>query len=336
MLQVFVVASLLGTGLGQGTCGNTPDSSCVGASTEDSVSMLQRSAQVRSLHAPTDAVLPVLQMKTNHTELGSSSNAGLQDARSHERGCFNASAWFAKWQASPEKEKIQKYSQGGQDAVLASLFDDAHLGTTNKFYVEFGYNLVGGNTKRLEKDFGWTNGLRMDGAAHPQLGDSNLFQQWITPETITSIFQNHTVPSSPDYVSIDIDSCDLWVFLNMTTAYTPRVLTVEYNSNYAFEESRTNICKNSTGGSYSWHNDRAYGASFAALSMAANMRKYSPVWVETKLDVFLVRNDLICPGTEVNLEKFRQLVPYTFDDYTEDLQKKAEWTMPFTADMVHT
>jgi len=294
---------------------------------------------VHSVHAPPDAGKVEAkqgkneQIKTNRAEVGSSSN-GSQDTKSHKHGCFDASAWFAKWQASPEKEKKSRYSQGGQDAVLASLFNDAHLGTTNKFYVEFGYNWVGGNTDMLEKDFGWTNGLRMDGAAHPELNDTNLFKHWITPETITSLFHQHAVPSSPDYVSIDIDSCDLWVFLNMTTAYRPRLLTVEYNSNYGFEESRTNICKHPNGKAYSWSNDRAYGASFAALNLAAKMRKYSPVWVETALDVFLVRNDLICPGTEVDLEKFRKLAPYTFDDYTDDAQKLAEWTRPFTVDMV--
>lgn len=332
MLQSFTVAYLISTAVGQHeSCKNGPDSGCVAAAVDsslnqDSVSLLQTSVRVRQDQDPGQegrgargAKISALSSQLNKDNLS-------------QRPCFDAAAWFTKWQASPELH-WQKYSQGKQDGALVSLFDDANLGTTNKYYVEFGFiEESGGNSVVLEKDFNWSTGLRMDGDPHPATKVSNLFKQWITPETIVDVFDQHAVPSSPDYVSIDIDSCDLWVFLNITKTYSPRVMTVEYNSNYGFEESRTNICRNANGEGYLWYGDRSYGASFAALSTAAKMRQYSPVWIEPGLDVFMVRKDLICPGKEVDVNLFKNYTSIYM--HREDAQSLSNWTMLFTADMV--
>ena len=50
---------------------------------------------------------------------------------------------------------------------------------------------------------------------------------WMTPETVVSTFRRHGVPPDVDYVSIDIDSCDLWVFLALTDVYRPRLVSIE-------------------------------------------------------------------------------------------------------------
>lgn len=221
--------------------------------------------------------------------------------------CFNAAAWYQQFHSL---KAWRKYSQGYQDSVLASLFKS--LGAKNKFYVEFGFSQWSWwdflsysypNTRYLAEQ-GW-KGLLMDGSHFNPF--ENLHMEFVTPENVVDLFAKYSVPREPDYVSIDMDSCDLWVFLNLTKQYRPRVLSVEYNSNYDFHESRTNVCVNHAGDRYSWNYDNMYGASLAALNKAAHARGYEVVYVEPKLDAFLVRKDLICSSSSVDLSEFRNL-----------------------------
>lgn len=208
--------------------------------------------------------------------------------------CFNATAWY---DAFKKLKPWKKYSQGNQDSVLHSLFSS--IGVTNKFYCEFGFNQWGwfdhetGPNTQLLHEGGW-QGLLMDGSHFNPF--DNLHMEFIRPDNIVELFQKYAVPHEADYVSIDIDSCDLWVFLNLTKYYRPRVVTVEYNAAYSFEDSKTNVCVNAAGQRYSWNKDNMYGASLAALHKAAHKRDYVVVYVEPHLDVFLVRKDLMCNG----------------------------------------
>lgn len=85
------------------------------------------------------------------------------------------------------------------------------IGTTNKYYVELGFNsdefTLGSNTYYLH-DQGWA-GLILDNK-HSNSA-INLHNQFITPQNILTSLAAHGVPTEPDYVSIDIDSQDLWV-----------------------------------------------------------------------------------------------------------------------------
>ena len=68
----------------------------------------------------------------------------------------------------------------------------------------------------------------------------NLHKETITAENIIQLFEKYNVPVAPDYVSIDIDSTDLWVFRSVVSSkYRPRVVTVEYNMNYPMNSTLT-------------------------------------------------------------------------------------------------
>eukprot|EP00928_Gymnodinium_smaydae_P098913 TRINITY_DN9309_c0_g1_i1.p1 TRINITY_DN9309_c0_g1~~TRINITY_DN9309_c0_g1_i1.p1 ORF type:complete len:324 (+),score=19.97 TRINITY_DN9309_c0_g1_i1:93-1064(+) len=219
--------------------------------------------------------------------------------------CFDSRSWYRRFKKA---KKWRKYSQGHQDSVLQSLF--GHLGTRNKFYVEFGFDrwfrwpLSGADSNtQLLREQGW-QGLLMDGSHfNPFI---NLHMETITPENIVNLFRKYSVPAEPDYVSIDIDSCDLWVLLNLTVQYRPRVISIEYNSNYPLRESKTNVCVDRAGRPYKWHDDDMYGASLAAIHKGALSRDYSVVYVERRHDVFLVRRDMICSKRDVRIEAFKR------------------------------
>jgi len=180
------------------------------------------------------------------------------------------------------------YSQAQQDVTLARIFGE--IGVTNKFCVEFGFNAEtldggsGSNAARLIVENEWT-GLLLD--KDYQNSAINLHRVTLTPENIGEVFRAHGVPTEPDYVSIDVDSIDLWLFKALLqAAYRPRVVSVEYNSNYGIEESVT--VRPGTVNT----NDQCYGASLAALYKVGQEFNYRLVDVEPGLDMFFVRADV--------------------------------------------
>ena len=149
------------------------------------------------------------------------------------RGCFRANSWATAFNATAG---WREYSQGLQDSVLVSLFNSSNLGATNQEFVEFGFHEqdillqhknytgrhalwdpkktqmigYGGNTEILQQS-GW-HGIRFDG--HMMLSQSqpvkNMYTEMITAQNVVSVFRKYDVRNDVDYVSIDIDSCDLW------------------------------------------------------------------------------------------------------------------------------
>jgi len=233
------------------------------------------------------------------------SQPSAASAPSATEKCFNASSWLEKFANEPS---WHKYSQGDQDAVLSSLFSAHHLGTTDKNFVEFGFpdhdfRTSYGNGKFLKRHRGFNNYLLLDGSGSNDR--INKQQRFVAADTIVGIFDEFNVPKEADYVSVDIDSCDLWQFFAVTKKYRPRVMTVEYNSNYALGDYSTLRCAAPREpGAYAWEHDNIYGASLSAIELAAQVRGYSLVYVTPKLDAFLVRSDLLCKGSAVPKESF--------------------------------
>ena len=155
-----------------------------------------------------------------------------------------------------EAKKARVGSQGNLDTILDQVFH--RIGETNRYYVEFGFDsrdfAQGGSgsnafmlhqrgwtgkstlleidvqvMRLIRHDMTWT-GLLLDSRnRNPHI---NLHRAFITSENIVPLFRTHGVPMEPDFVSIDIDSTDLWVMRAILTDFKPRVVTVEVNANY--------------------------------------------------------------------------------------------------------
>jgi len=230
--------------------------------------------------------------------------------------CFNASKWLTEFPNSPWVH-YKRFSQGNQDGVMMSLFSPEQLGTTNKGFVEFGFPDTSfatsyGNGHNLVEDMGFHAELLLDGGnENPYI---NLHKHFLTKDNIVPIFKKYNVSKEPDYVSVDIDSCDIWLFMAITSTYRPRLMTVEYNSKYGINNYQAMNCKHD----YTWGGDNLYGASLSALYLAGQRRKYTMVYATPKLDTFFVRDDLVCPGTAPPLSAFTYAtelwMPY--HDYT--------------------
>lgn len=159
----------------------------------------------------------------------------------------------------------------------------------------------GSNVASLVLNQNW-DCLLIDGKfENPQI---NLHRHYLTSENIADIFSRYSVPKEPEYVSIDVDSTDLWLFRAVARSYRAMVFSVEYNSNFPLDTAVT--FPNDP--EMVWHGDKGYGASLRALNMVAQSEGYSLVRAVTSFDLFFVRDDLIEDAAEeicFPIEKWR-------------------------------
>jgi hypothetical protein len=181
-------------------------------------------------------------------------------------------------------------SQNGEDGILEVIF--AKIGTTNRYFVEFGVeNGLECNSATLLTR-GW-DGLQMDAA------DGNpdyIKKEFIFAETINEVFRKYTVPPLFDLLSIDIDGNDYWVW-KAIKGFMPRVVVIEYNGSIPPSESLVipydpNFRYDNTlpmePAGYAF-----FGASLAALEKLGREKGYTLVYCEsTGVNAFFVQKDL--------------------------------------------
>lgn len=188
-------------------------------------------------------------------------------------------------------------SQGAQDELLQSLLQ--RLGSGNRQYVEFGFDSNehcagggGSNTCVLARDHGWT-GLLMDGGH--ENASINLHREFITSTNIARLLRKHRVPTHVAYMSVDIDSAEVWVLTTIFDAgYRPRLLSVEYNSHFPWSAAIT-LPDPETMPSNLTHwlkGTCAYGASARAVALVAQRYDYVPIALIPGLDLFFTPRDL--------------------------------------------
>ncbi len=202
------------------------------------------------------------------------------------------------------KQELKVYSQHGEDGILLYLF--SKVGTTNRFFVEFG--VQDGrqcNTANLSIHFGW-RGLLMDDSEpnvlrgreyyecvlQARVADVRFVHAWVTRENIDSLLRENGVAEEIDLLSIDIDGNDYWVWEAITVT-RPRVVVIEYNATLGEERAiitrydpRFDCMKKHPSGFY-------HGASLAALTKLARAKGYVLVGCDSfGVNAFYVRRDV--------------------------------------------
>ena len=126
-------------------------------------------------------------------------------------------------------------SERSQERIVSALFDELGWPSAGSF-VEFGYiSERSGNTDVFRNERNWT-GVLFDGRPRSTVSEATraiLHQAFISSESVVELFRRHGVRRDVSYVSIDLDSADLWVLRALLfSEFRPRVVGVEYNSNY--------------------------------------------------------------------------------------------------------
>ena len=202
---------------------------------------------------------------------------------------------------SPKKltrYEFKVFSQAGEDGIISEIFN--RIGTTNKFFVEFGVGNGLENNSAYLLVKGW-QGYWIEGSerfcksirqsfedllANQQLTLKNTF---ITAANIEDLFREGNVPTELDLLSIDIDGNDYWVWQAITN-YRPRVVIVEYNAIYPPESSWVMQYNPS----HQWKYNSHMGSSLKALEKLGHQQGYKLVGCSfSGVNAFFVREDLL-------------------------------------------
>jgi len=187
------------------------------------------------------------------------------------------------------------YSQGGQDGVLEHIFEV--IGTTNKCFVEFGAGdgEYLSNTANLRLNHGW-KGLLMD-------TDNGLdvVKALVTPDNIEDLLHKFCIPRDFDYLSIDVDGNDYWIWKAIRN-WSPRVVSIEVNTHFPYDMA----CVIQYNPDHVWDGTSYFGASLAALYKLGNKKGYRLVHLVDTLDAFFVREDLM---NDIKSKHPRDLLP---------------------------
>ena len=196
----------------------------------------------------------------------------------------------------PERLTARRYrleSQNEEDGITLALFDE--IGAKSRTFVEIGSGLSGGNSACLARELGWT-GLMVDGSEAHMAQVARRFPRvqavaaWITRENVNQLVTDAGLVGEVDFLSIDLDGNDYWVW-EALTACSARVVVVEYNSAFGAERAVTIPYDPK----FDRHNYRFvyYGASLAALAKLAIAKGYRLVATEPHgVNAFFLRNDV--------------------------------------------
>ena len=212
---------------------------------------------------------------------------------------------------------MRNFSQKTQDGILRTIFNK--IGVANSHSVEFGFGYVKSgatgealfehshgahghvllNTLLLRKQ-GW-NATYFDALVSDPV--ANVRQVVLTERNIAAAFAAAGVPIDVDYVSIDVDSIDVWLLRGLLEGgYRPRVISTEYNANFGPGQYLAMPPK-----WHAWSGSAAIGSGAAALNLVAEAHGYRVVHLmPVLLDMFFVRGDLLSSCDNTTLPTFAQ------------------------------
>jgi hypothetical protein len=194
-------------------------------------------------------------------------------------------------------------SQSHEDGVTLALLREAGIETAS--FVEVGCGLNGGNSGFLARELGWS-GLMVDAGDHEVAAVRQIFnparvqvaQQWVTREGIDQLLRDHGITGELDFLGIDIDGNDYWVWEALSVV-RPRIVLVECN--LLFGPDHAVVVPYDP--EFERHRLKSiyFGASLAALAVLAKRKGYRLVAMEPgSPNAYFLRDDVgsHIPGCE--------------------------------------
>jgi hypothetical protein len=185
------------------------------------------------------------------------------------------------------------FAQNGEDGIIEEIF--RRIGLGNKYFVEFGVHGVKNNSTFLLLK-GWS-GLWIGAEKNSDIngrfrqvlnsGALKFAKRWVTNENIEEILRENGVPEDFDFLSIDLDGNDYWIW-RAITKYSPRVVCIEYNATFPSGTSWI-MSYNPT---HQWDTTSYFGASLKALEVLGKQKGYALVGCDfSGCNAFFVRSD---------------------------------------------
>ena len=176
-----------------------------------------------------------------------------------------------------------EFSQFCEDGITEKIFET--IGFTNKFYLDFGGTATTNNSEILHKKYGFTGVTwNCDDTEY-----TKIHTETVNSENIISLCEKYEIPKEFDFLSIDIDGNDWYVFRTLCSVYKPRVVVIEYNATFPPPEDKMVVYDPNS----SWQCDTYHGASIQSMYNLARTIGYSLVSAESfGYNLFFVRDDI--------------------------------------------
>ena len=193
------------------------------------------------------------------------------------------------------------YSQNDEDGIIQEIF--RRIGTESKEFIEFGVQDGLECNSHYLLHQGW-HGLWLEGdsGACTQIGHKfrpvikegvlKVVNAFITRENIEALIlknrNSHNDGASPDFLSIDIDGND-WYVWDAIKSIKPRLVCIEYNGKFPPDYS----WKQAYDAKHIWDGSDWQGASLKAMELLGKQKGYVLVGTNlTGVNAFFVREDL--------------------------------------------
>lgn len=217
------------------------------------------------------------------------------------------------------------YSQNDEDGIIHEIF--SRIGTGSKEFIELGV----GNGLECNSHYllhcGW-HGLWIEGSRSLSREIANRFRPvikngrlkvknaFITRENIEDLISRNRNSddkvNTPDFLSIDIDGNDWYVWKSISSV-RPRLVCIEYNGKFPPDLS----WKQAYDRKHVWDHTDWQGASLKAMEELGREKGYIPVATNlTGVNAFFVREDLYSKDLFLDLRTAEEL----YNPYRRDLK----------------
>ena len=189
------------------------------------------------------------------------------------------------------------YSQTDEDGVIAEIF--SRIGISSHTFIEIGVEagvecnslwllMQGWRGAWIEADEGCVYGIRASHHHWMETGRLRLLHRMATAENINEMIAEARLPAEIDFLSIDIDGNDYWVWKALN-ALNPRVVCIEYNASWP-PPARLVVAYDAEA---AWSRTNHFGASLSALASLGEAKGYRLVGCTLAgTNAFFVRGDL--------------------------------------------
>ena len=192
-------------------------------------------------------------------------------------------------------QRFRGLSQNGEDGMVLALLREA--GIEHATFAEIGAGINGGNSGFLAQELGW-RGLMVDGDKKRVATLGSRFHTerviprhaWVTRENINALLTEGRLEGEIDFLSIDIDGNDIWIW-EAIQQVSARIVVIEFNQIYGIDDALATPYDPE-------FNRRQYkslyfGASLPAVVNMGRRLGYRLVAVEPRgVNAFLLRDDV--------------------------------------------
>ena len=202
------------------------------------------------------------------------------------------------------------YSQADEDGIIAEIF--RRIGAPAQTFVEFGVETgsecnslwllaQGWSGLWIEADRNFCTKIRTNLRSYMDKDSGlHLINDFVTAKNINDLIGSRYKNDELDFLSIDIDHNDYWVWKEINVV-RPRVVCIEYNSAWR-PPARLSVPYDPRG---TWDQTNYMGSSLSALTELGKTKGYSLVACSMSgSNAFFVRDDLVgdyfhAPGSDV-------------------------------------